>query len=79
MKKIIAAALVSAFTVSAAYAAEVEGVVQSVDPATGAVTLESGETFQAGAGVSLSGIAPGATVQVSYADGTTEASAITVK
>lgn len=79
MKKILAAAFVTALTVSAAYAAEVEGVVKAVDPATGAVMLESGETFQAAAGVSLVGVAPGATVQVSYADGTTEASAIIVK
>lgn len=79
MKNMLAAAFVTALTVSAAYAAEVEGVVKTVDPATGVVTLESGETFQAGAGVALSGVAPGATVVVSYADGTTEASAIAVK
>ena len=79
MKKILAAAFVTALAVSAVHAAEIEGIVKAVDPTTGAVTLESGETFQAAAGVSLVGVAPGATVQVSYADGSTEASAITVK
>jgi Protein of unknown function (DUF1344). len=79
MKQIIVAAAASLLAVSAAFAGEVEGVVQAVDPAAGTVTLETGETFQATEGVILDGIQAGSTVQISFADGTTNATAIAVK
>lgn len=79
MKHLLTAAAASLFAVTAAFAGEVEGVVQSVDPAAGTVTLQSGETFKAAEGVTLDGLQAGATVHVTFADGTTDATAIVVK
>lgn len=78
MKKIIATTL--AF-IGAAYAATVEGVVQSVDPVTRTITLQDGTSVTASEAVSaevLASLAAGTKVQVTVEDGTTNATAIEV-
>lgn len=78
MKKfIITAASVLSLT-GAAYAAEVEGVVTNYDPATKMIVLESGEAFHVADGVQLDALQPGGKVVVTYNDGTTDATAVTV-
>lgn len=77
MKSILTAASVLAMT-GAAFAAEVEGVVTSYDPATKMITLESGEAFSLADGVELDGLEPGGKVVITYDDGTTNATAVSV-
>jgi translation initiation factor IF-1 len=76
MKNILATAIASLAFIGAAYAATVEGVVQSVDPATRTVTLEDGTSVVAAEGVAIEELAPGAKVTVTLEDGTTNATAI---
>lgn len=81
MKKIIATTLASLAFIGAAYAATVEGVVQSVDPATRTITLQDGTSVTASEAVSaevLASLAAGTKVQVTVEDGTTNATAIEV-
>ncbi|MBU4527204.1 MAG: DUF1344 domain-containing protein [Hoeflea sp.] len=77
MKSILAAASVLALT-GAALAAEVEGVVTNYDAATNMIMLESGETFTLAEGVVLDGLTPGGRVVITYDDGTTNATSVTV-
>ena len=77
MKSILATATVLALT-GAAFAAEVEGVVTNYDATTNMITLESGETFTLADGVEVDGLQPGGKVLITYDDGTTEATAVSV-
>lgn len=76
MKKILATAIASLAFIGAAYAATVEGVVQSVDTATRTVTLEDGTSVKAAEGVAIEALAPGAKVKVTLEEGTSNATAI---
>ncbi|MDP2120833.1 MAG: DUF1344 domain-containing protein [Hoeflea sp.] len=77
IKSILAAASVLALT-GAAFAAEVEGVVTNYDAMTKMITLESGETFTVADGVELGDLQPGGRVAITYDDGTTNATSVTV-
>lgn len=77
IKSILAAVSVLALT-GAAFAAEVEGVVASYDATTKMITLESGETFTVADDVELDGLMPGGKVAITYDDGTTDATAVSV-
>lgn len=76
MKKILAAAIASLAFIGMAYAATVEGVVQSVDPATRTVTLQDGRSFVAPEGASLDPLAVGAKIKVTVDDTTGAVTAI---
>lgn len=78
MKKIILIAASVLGLAGAAHAAEVEGVVTNYDPATKMIVLESGEAFHVADGVQLDALQPGGKVVVTYNDGTTDATAVTV-
>lgn len=77
MKKIIAFAFVSAAMLSSAFAAEVQGVVKTIDATAGSIELESGEMFTVADGVSLDEVAAGQQVTLMVTDGTTEVTEIT--
>lgn len=68
MKKIIATTIASLAFIGAAYAGTVEGIVQSVDPATRTITLEDGKSFVAPEGVAIDTLAVGAKVNVTVDD-----------
>ena len=53
-------------------------MVTSYDPATKMIVLESGEAFRITDGVQLDGLQPGGKVVITYDDGTTDATAVTV-
>jgi hypothetical protein len=76
MKKILATTIASLAFIGAAYAATVEGVVQTVDPATRTVTLQDGTAVVAVEHVAIDALAPGAKVKVTLEDGTSNATAI---
>lgn len=78
MKKIIVTAASVLALASAAYAAEVEGVVTNYDPASKMIVLESGEAFHLADGVQLDNLQPGGKVVITYDDGTTDATAVNV-
>ncbi|QDZ02014.1 DUF1344 domain-containing protein [Nitratireductor mangrovi] len=73
MKKILSALAATAFLASAAYAAEVQGTVQSVDPATRTITLEDGTSYTADQAVDLSTVVAGDKVMITVDDTTTSA------
>ncbi|MCX5494613.1 DUF1344 domain-containing protein [Kaistia dalseonensis] len=69
MRNFIFAAASVAFLASgaSAFAAQqTEGTVQSVNPANGTLTLQSGESFKFANGAQLYGILPGQTIGVTY-------------
>jgi hypothetical protein len=68
MKTILATAVASLAFLGAAYAATVEGVVQSVDPATRTVTLQDGHSFVLPVETPLDAIAVGARIKVTVDD-----------
>lgn len=70
MKKLILAAAASFAMLGAAYAATVEGVVQSVDPATRTVTLEDGKSFVAPELAAIDQLTAGAKIKVTVDDTT---------
>lgn len=78
MKKLLVTAVASLGFIAAAFAGTAEGVVQSVDPATRTITLEDGQAFVAADAVDLGSIEPGASVMVSYDDGTNTATDVKV-
>jgi hypothetical protein len=78
MKKIFITTVSVLGLTGAAFAAEVEGVVTSYDPATKMIVLESGEAFRITDGVQLDGLQPGGKVVITYDEGTTDATAVTV-
>jgi hypothetical protein len=78
MKKLIITTAAVLSMAGAAFAAEVEGVVTTYDPVTKMITLESGEVFTVAGDVQLEGLEPGGKVAITYDDGTTNATAVTV-
>lgn len=68
MNKILATAVASLAFIGAAYAADLEGTVQSVDPATRSITLEDGKTYVVPESISVEGLAAGAKVKVTVDD-----------
>ena len=77
MKTVLTSAAAALALITAAYAAEMTGVVVQVDPDARTIVLESGETFSIMDGVALEEIQPGTQVVVTYDDGTTNATAVT--
>lgn len=76
MKTILTAlAAVSLLTLSA-YAAEVEGTVQTIDPATRTITLDDGTSFKVGEAVDLASVTAGAKVKLTVDDTTSEVTAV---
>ncbi|MGJ8571331.1 MAG: DUF1344 domain-containing protein [Hoeflea sp.] len=78
MEKILIIAVSALGLTGAAYAAEVEGVVTSYNPATKMIVLESGVAFHLNDGVQLDNLQPGGKVMITYDDGTTDATAVSV-
>lgn len=76
MKTILAAIAATGFLTLAAYAAEVEGTVQTVDPATQTIALDDGTVYTASAGVDLTSLAAGAKVKLTVDDTTNEVTAV---
>ena len=68
MNKLVApfAALAFAFSIAVAHADEAAGKVAAVDPSSSSLILEDGTTFIIAEGVSMEGLEPGTTVNVSY-------------
>ena len=68
MKKFFAAAAAAALFVSAgsAFAEDASGAIESVDPATGIIILDDGQTYTVAEGVSVEGLQPGDLVTVSF-------------
>lgn len=77
MKIVLASVSVMAMT-GAAFAAQVEGVVTNYDPSTKMIVLENGEAFSLADGVQLDELQPGGKVLITYNDGTTDATAVSV-
>lgn len=73
MKKTLAALAATTFLAFAAYAAEVQGVVQSVDTDNRVITLEDGTQVNADASVDLEALAAGDKVTITIDDTTTSA------
>ncbi|MCX8568595.1 MULTISPECIES: DUF1344 domain-containing protein [Hyphomicrobiales] len=76
MNKILATAVASLAFIGAAYAADLEGTVASVDPATRSITLEDGKTYVVPESISVEGLAAGAKVKVTVDDTTGAVTAI---
>lgn len=70
MKKILAATVASLAFMSAAYAATVEGTIQSVDPMTKSITLDDGKIYQLPAEAAVDSLPVGAKVRVTVDDST---------
>ncbi|MCA0276827.1 MAG: DUF1344 domain-containing protein [Proteobacteria bacterium] len=68
MNKILATAVASLAFIGAAYAADLEGTVKSVDPATRSITLEDGKTYVVPESISVEGLAAGAKVKLTVDD-----------
>lgn len=68
MNKILATLAASAAFLTAAYAAEVQGVVQTVDPSARTITLEDGTTFRAPEGVAIDRLEAGTKIKVTLDD-----------
>ncbi|HEV8310372.1 MAG TPA: DUF1344 domain-containing protein [Methylomirabilota bacterium] len=62
----VALALVLALSVTAVWAAEIEGKIQSVDPNDRVVVLEDGTKLWLAEGLSMDTLKPGAKVKASY-------------
>ncbi|AMS41413.1 DUF1344 domain-containing protein [Aminobacter sp. NyZ550] len=76
MNKILATTVASLAFIGAAYAAEVQGTVQSVDPATRSITLDDGKTYVIPETLKVDGLAAGAKVKVTVDDTTGAVTAI---
>ena len=76
MNKILAATIASLAFIGTAYAADVEGTVQAVDPATRSITLEDGKTYVVPESISVEGLAAGAKVKVTVDDTTGAVTAV---
>ena len=74
-------ALFAAFTPLAAFGADMEGKVQSVDASERTFTLENGTKLWMSDGIAADSVTPGAEVTVSYEerDGKAVATSVTVK
>lgn len=62
----------------AALAAEMQGTVVQIDPDNRVIVMDTGESFTVAEGVDLEQVAPGTTVVVTVADGTTDATDVVV-
>lgn len=78
MKKLFIISISVLGMAGAAYAAEVEGVVQNYDPTTNMIVLESGEAFRLADGLQPDAVQAGGKVVITYDDGTTDATSIAV-
>lgn len=76
MNKILAATIASLAFIGTAYAADVEGTVQAVDPATRSITLEDGKTYVVPESISVEGLAAGSKVKVTVDDATGAVTAV---
>lgn len=70
MKKTLATAATLLALIGSAYAATMEGVVQSVDPATRTITLETGQSFVAAEGIPIEALQTGTKIKVTVDDST---------
>lgn len=70
MKKLLLTAVASLAFIGAAFAATVEGVVQSVDPATRTVTLQDGKSFIAPESTDIDALKAGTRITVTVDDST---------
>jgi hypothetical protein len=68
MRKVlgVALALLLALSVSGAWAAEIEGKIQKVDPAERAFVLEDGTQLWVAEGLSMDALKEGASVKATY-------------
>ena len=78
MKKILATAVASLAFLGAAFAATVDGVVQSVDPTTRTITLEDGKTFLAPEGTEIDKLTAGTKIKVTVDDSSGAVTAVEV-
>lgn len=62
----VATALSIVMAAATAFAAEVQGTVQTVDPQSGTLVLEDGSTFTIGEELAIDNLAPGDQIVVSY-------------
>lgn len=76
MNKFLATAVASLAFIGAAYAADIEGTVQSVDPATRSITLEDGKVYVIPETIKVDELAAGAKVKVTVDDTTGAVTAI---
>ncbi len=76
MNRIVVSAAALLSLMGAASAAEVEGTVQTIDPTTRMVTLDTGESFTAPEDATLDDIAPGDKVKVTLDDSSGAATAL---
>ncbi|AWC23005.1 DUF1344 domain-containing protein [Aminobacter sp. P9b] len=76
MNKFLATAAASLAFIGAAYAADIEGTVQSVDPATRSITLEDGKVYVIPETIKVDELAAGAKVKVTVDDTTGAVTAI---
>lgn len=70
MSRILATIAASAAFIVAAYAGEIQGSVQSVDPASRTVILQDGSSYVAAEGVVLDDIEAGTQVRLTFDDST---------
>lgn len=68
MKKLLLTAVASLALLGTAFAATVEGVVQSVDPSTRMVTLEDGKSFVAPEATAIDTLTAGTKIKVTVDD-----------
>ncbi|PWK72598.1 DUF1344 domain-containing protein [Aminobacter sp. AP02] len=76
MNKFLATTVASLAFIGAAYAADIEGTVQSVDPATRSITLDDGKIYVVPESIKVDGLAAGAKVKVTVDDTTGAVTAI---
>lgn len=76
MNKFLATTAASLAFIGSAYAADIEGTVQSVDPATRSITLDDGKIYVVPESIKVDGLAAGAKVKVTVDDTTGAVTAI---
>lgn len=76
MNRIVSSAAALLALMGTAFAAEIEGVVQTVDPSTRQITLDTGQSFTAPEDAVLDEMAPGDKIKVTVDDSSGAATAI---
>lgn len=76
MNKFLATTVASLAFIGSAYAADIEGTVQSVDPATRSITLDDGKIYVVPESIKVDGLEAGAKVKVTVDDTTGAVTAI---
>lgn len=76
MNKFLATTVASLAFIGSAYAADIEGTVQSVDAATRSITLDDGKIYVVPESIKVDGLAAGAKVKVTVDDTTGAVTAI---